>query len=197
MPQSRHLPITKFFVALAVPLMLSTAPTWADDACEQNGVILPGCNYVTSKPLTQVGEVTLYCPSQEPYHWPGYYSKTVSNNYSSRDFSASEFVLAEENLNQGVYSYFQWFGQFDDPPATLTITQGCSPISPNGNCQNSNGICQADPNCPGSTHVANCFGEGESYTCLYEWGETCVQGDVVSVFWCNNSGIGPTCCYGC
>ena len=27
MPQSRHLPITKFFVALAVPLMLSTAPT--------------------------------------------------------------------------------------------------------------------------------------------------------------------------
>jgi hypothetical protein len=191
--------ISKLFalVSVMVPFVLWSGMACADnDACTQNGVTLPECNYVISPPIADTGGWALYCPPQEPYHWSGYWSATV-NGGPSYDYTVSENLLAEAgDFAKGDYTIVAWL-----PPATsVTITSGCTPVNPNGGCTG-NGSCQPVPTGPGTCTISNrnqvCIGGGESEQCWNEYSDTCVQGNTVNNWWCTDAEIFRTCCFGC
>lgn len=173
--------------------MIGSGPAVADDACTQNGVTLPECNYVTTPPIDEDTGWALYCPPQEPYHWSGYWSKQVTGG-SQSDYSVTENLIDEAgNFAKGDYTITKW-NLFTD--ATVTVTSGCTPVNPNGSCTGT-GACNPDPGCPQSDQNSVCVGGGESKTCWNEWAETCVSGNTVNNYWCTTAEIIRTCCFGC
>jgi hypothetical protein len=164
-----------------------------NNACNQNGVHLPECNFVTTPPISDTTGWALYCPAQEPYHWPGYWSVDIIAG-PSYGFSVSENYLAESNGPKADFNIIDWFG------GTVAVTAGCSPINPDGGCTG-NGSCQPPPTGPGtctiSNQSSNCIGSGENKTCWSEYSDTCVDGNTVNNWWCTDAEVIRTCCFGC
>jgi len=168
--------------------LLAVWPAWADDVCTQNGVTLPGCNWVTTPGLTGTHLTdgwAVYCPQQEPYHWTGYYAKIV-DGASSSTFSVGEHYGSEDVLGKGDYYWTQWLGD-----GTLYIQSGCSVVSQDGNCTNTDGVCHPDPGCSVNDRIQNCMGSN----CWYEWAELCTNNNNAQ-YWCSQA-QGDTCCYSC
>src|SRR5262249_38101027 len=116
---------------------------------------LPGCNWVTTPGLTGTHLTdgwAVYCPQQEPYHWTGYYAKIV-DGASSSTFSVGEHYGSEDVLGRGDYYWTQWLGD-----GTLYIQSGCSVVSQDGNCTNTDGVCHPDPGCSVNDRIQNCMG---------------------------------------
>jgi hypothetical protein len=187
--------LTAFFSLMIIPFMLWSGLAPADDACTQNGLTLPECNYVTTPAIDNTTGWALYCPAQEPYHWGGYWSSAVTGG-SSSDFSVTENLVDEAgNLNKGDFTIVDWYGD-----ATIMVTSGCTPVNPNGGCTG-NGSCQPVPTGPGKCAISNrtsvCIGGGENEQCWNEYSDTCIDGNTVNNWWCTDAEIFRTCCFGC
>jgi hypothetical protein len=186
-----------FVLSMVVPFILWSGAAYAQDACVNNGLTLPECNTVSTPPLTgAIEDWALYCPPQEPYHWYGFWGKAVHGG-PSYDYSVQEHAAGElDNFDKGDFTIAHWF----PPSDSIVVTQGCSPVNPNGGCTG-NGSCQPVPTGPGTCSISNrvsvCVGGGESKTCWDEYSDTCVAGNTVNNWWCTNAEIFRTCCFGC
>ena len=154
------------------------------DVCQYEGNTIPQC-YVQTDTGTLGGDrheyMNVYCPAGM-YAW-GSWSDTWSSHWHLTTFNpvgsypnSMDFALSNTSVHDNNWS----------------LSIGCSPINPNGTCTGATKMVK-DPGCPMSDVQNECQ---PADNCWLTWNEQCINGNVVSNYFCSEA-IFITTCYGC
>ena len=187
----RHTAAVSLVRILAVAVAVLCAVTaLADDPCSFNGETVPLCQTVSNSdtiaPWRPSGDA-LYCPRSAAYYWGGWTLDTGGHKGITIVENAFDENASKADFDLDNFSFHR---------ATVMITIGCSPISPSGNCTQTNQpACGSDPGCPQSNLQTQCSGV-DSGDCWMSWDETCINGQTVTPYFCSTAEF-ATCCYSC
>lgn len=157
----------------------------AADVCQYNGNTIPQCVVQTDTGSLSADKseyMNVYCPSNANYAWGSWSDSwssiwhVITRNPVGDNLNSLDFLLTNTKLGTNHWS----------------ISIGCSPISPNGQCSGATKEVP-DPGCPESNRQTECQ---PADNCWVTWNEQCVNNNVVSNYYCTQV-LFVTTCFSC
>jgi len=177
--------------AAAVGALAMLVALWSGEAaataCTDGNVPVPLCYQQTDTGSLKGDKseyMAVYCPSSNPYwregwsdSWSSGWHIITPNPIGDSGVSKADFLLSNTSVHTNHWS----------------ITIGCSPINPSGNCTNPSTSPVSDPGCPTASSRSVCDGNEDCWT---DWNEICTTSSGVTNYFCSNP-FGVTQCWGC